>query len=254
MAVILGSARLDERGNATGGQAGDQTGKEVCTEPYYVHSLGWYCMRAKDPKFAERIAEEMKAACSNNCIGYDQNQRLGIITAITKAKTMSKINWATECDCSSLVRACVMAAGMGDPGNFTTYNECTVLAATGKFEPRITVDANTVLYTGDILVTKKKGHTVVVVKGEPRTQPEEKPTGLNKTPRWTGQVVRCSLLNVRTYAGLEYPKITKWPQLARGNKVDVCDTVKAKDGSEWYYIRIDGKIYGFVNARYIERV
>lgn len=28
MAVILGSARSDERGKATGGQAGDQTGRE----------------------------------------------------------------------------------------------------------------------------------------------------------------------------------------------------------------------------------
>ena len=41
MAVIVGSARIDEKGNATGGQAGDQkSGKEVSTQNYYVHSKG----------------------------------------------------------------------------------------------------------------------------------------------------------------------------------------------------------------------
>ena len=197
----------------------------------------------------------MKAACANNNIGYDQNQRLGIITAITKAKTMSAINYKTECDCSSLVRACVMAAGLGDPGNFTTYNECKVLDATGKFEPRIAVESGTPLYNGDILVTRKKGHTVIVTIGNPRVSKEDqKGAGLNKTPKWVGKVVRCNLLNVRSYAGLEYPTIKKYPQLARGNKVDVCDTIKAKDSSAWYYIRIAGKIYGFVKANYIEKV
>ena len=39
--VIIGSARIDERGNASQGKAGDQTCKEVATEPYYRHRLGW---------------------------------------------------------------------------------------------------------------------------------------------------------------------------------------------------------------------
>jgi len=29
--------------------------------------------------------------------------------------------------------------------------------------------------------------------------------------------------------------------------------VKAKDGSVWYYIRIDGRIYGFVHSAYIAK-
>lgn len=253
MAIIIGSARIDERGQATGGAAGDQTGLEVALENYYVHSLGWYCMRAKDPEAAERISAEMKAACKNNNIGYDQSQRLDIITAITKAKTMSKITWKTECDCSSLVRACIMAAGMGDPGNFTTYNECSVLSATGKFEPRITVEKNTKLFDGDILISRKKGHTVVICSGEPRVKKKENSSGsLNKTPKWTG-VVSAQLLNVRTWAGRENPNIKSYPLLAFGNKVDVCDTVTAKDGSKWYYVRIAGKYYGFVCADYIDK-
>ena len=32
--------------------------------------------------------------------------------------------------------------------------------------------------------------------------------------------------------------------------VDVCDSVKAKDGSTWYYIKYNGK-YGFVHSSYV---
>jgi hypothetical protein len=35
--VIIGSARIDENGHASGGQAGDQNGKEVSTQKYYTH-------------------------------------------------------------------------------------------------------------------------------------------------------------------------------------------------------------------------
>ena len=76
-------------------------------------------------------------------------------------------------------------------------------------------------------------------------------TGLNREPRWVGTVT--TLLNVRTGAGPEYPKLQAWPQLAKGNKIDVCDTVKIENGDEWYYVRIAGSVYGFVNGRYIVR-
>ena len=75
---------------------------------------------------------------------------------------------------------------------------------------------------------------------------------LSKTTKWVGRVT-ASRLNVRTWAGAENPNIKSYPYLDRGNLVDVCDTVKAKDGSDWYYIRIAGKYYGFVSAKWIVR-
>ena len=79
------------------------------------------------------------------------------------------------------------------------------------------------------------------------------PTGSpSKTPKWVGRVT-ASLLNVRTWAGTENPKIKSWPQLAKGNLVDVCDTIKAKDGKDWYYVRIAGKYFGFVSSAYIKK-
>lgn len=77
----------------------------------------------------------------------------------------------------------------------------------------------------------------------------------DKTQRlYTGQVTASSL-NVRTWAGAEYPNIKKYPTLNKGNKVDVMNfTQKAKDGTSWHYIRIAGKYFGFVSAKYIKKV
>lgn len=84
---------------------------------------------------------------------------------------------------------------------------------------------------------------------------ESKPStsgGINKSPKWVGKVTASSL-NVRSWAGTEHANIKSYPLLYKGNLVDVCDTVKAKDGGSWYYVRIAGKIYGFVSAEYIDK-
>ena len=64
----------------------------------------------------------------------------------------------------------------------------------------------------------------------------------------------ASILNVRSWAGMSYPNIKSVPYLKYGTTVDICDIVKAADGSDWYYILIDGRIYGFVSADYIREV
>lgn len=170
MNIIIGSARADERGKIMGGIPGDQkqTTKpdykgEVSMQNFYVHSKGWYILRATDPKIAKKIAKAMETACNNPNIGYDQTGRYGIVTNGTSSKVK------TEADCSSTVRICVKEASGKDPGDFNTSTEVAVLQKTGLFEPTITYTTGTILYTGDILVTKTKGHTVIVTSGEPRT-------------------------------------------------------------------------------------
>ena len=96
--------------------------------------------------------------------------------------------------------------------------------------------------------TKKDG----VQTAEPPKQ--EITNKQDKTQRLFVGKVTASALNVRTWAGTEYPQIKSYPTLNRGNLVDVMNyTQKATDGSDWYYIRIAGKYYGFVSAEYIER-
>ena len=166
MTMYIGHASIDEHGKIAGGSAGDQTAKEVCKRTYYMHAKGWYLLRPKSADHANAIAEAMLRACNNNNIGYDQNNRLGVI----KNGTRSTVK--TECDCSSLVRQCVKEGTGIDAGNFTTVDEKSKLLLTGLFENPVEVTASTLLYNGDILVTKTKGHTVIVVEGNPRKKPQ----------------------------------------------------------------------------------
>lgn len=88
---------------------------------------------------------------------------------------------------------------------------------------------------------------------------ESKPTTItnkqNKTQRLFVGKVSASSTVVRAWAGDNYPSIKKWPELVRGNLVDVMNfTQKATNGASWYYVCIAGKYYGFVAAKNIEKV
>lgn len=169
MALIVGHASKDEKNGYIGGKAGDQTGKEVCTKSYYMHQKGWYVLRPKSVTHANAIAKAMKQATNNPNIGYDQGGRLGVMTALKKYGSLEKIATKTECDCSSLIRACIYQATGVDVGNFNTGNEAAVLVNSGLFQKKISVTSSTTLYNGDVLVTKTKAHTVAVVSGRARS-------------------------------------------------------------------------------------
>ena len=170
--VWVGSAR-SSYGNTT---PGDQNGgREVSTEKYYVHSKGWVVLRAKDPVAREKIAVAMERACANNDIGYDQSTRLTLFNNVKDfgfdpAKTTKKVNT----DCSALVRVCVHYAGI-EVDNFITSNEVSKLMATGGFD-KFTDDAHCKssdhLLRGDILDTRTKGHTVVVLSNGAKASEE----------------------------------------------------------------------------------
>jgi hypothetical protein len=165
MAVLVGSARIDENGNTHGGAAGDQTGKEVCMQNWYLHSKGWVLLRPLE-EYAEKIASAMENACANDNIGYDQYQRLTLYNNVKdNGFDTSKVATKVETDCSALVRVCCAYAGI-TVANFTTANEATTLVATKKFtkytDSKYTQSSN-YLKRGDILVTKTTGHTVVVL-------------------------------------------------------------------------------------------
>ena len=159
--VTIGSARIDERGRTTGGKAGDQA-REISTQPWYKHSKGWIVIRPKEAIAAERIAEAMERACANPRIGYDQAQRLSLWNAVKDyGYDPAKVPTLCETDCSALVRVCCAYAGIITP-NFTTADEVKTLKATGWFDILTDVKQSQLL-RGDILCTKTKSHTAVVL-------------------------------------------------------------------------------------------
>ena len=75
MTVYIGNAVGDEHNAARGGEAGDQTGKELKIQPWYLNKKGWRVFRPKSSEIAQKLVYDMKAACENKNIGYDQSQR-----------------------------------------------------------------------------------------------------------------------------------------------------------------------------------
>ena len=91
--------------------------------------------------------------------------------------------------------------------------------------------------------TPKKGALVVFRNG----------AHIGSIINYNGSYIYTNEGNTSSSVGVESPVIKKWPLLREGNLVDICDTIKASDGSEWHYIRIAGKYYGFVATKYIKR-
>lgn len=202
MNIIIGSARIDENGKLSGGAAGDQkqTGTpdhkgEVSMQAFYIHKKEWYVIRLKDPAHAREMARAMMRACNNPNIGYSQLRRLDILKAGTGTKER------TSCDCSSLIRQCFKETTGKDPGNFTTATEKAFLERTGLVEAALSYVKGMKLYTGDILVTKVKGHTAVVTDGEPRERQTSRKKSISEIAKeviageWgSGQIRRSRLI------------------------------------------------------------
>lgn len=124
-----------------GGEAGDQTGKEVCIREWY--SKPWtHVIRFKDASVREKIAKCFELAAKNDNVGYDQNQRNTFFKQLKKHNfSVSKINEKCETDCSALASsACVYAdraleeVVYPDEKGSTTRNIRERLESTGKVE------------------------------------------------------------------------------------------------------------------------
>lgn len=175
----IGHARSTEMGKATNGVSGDQTKKEVMIDNYYNHSKGWdYYIECIDSKLADKASKYMEEICANNNVGYDQNQRLTMYNEIKRNGGKVKGIKPCETDCSALVSACYIFAGLGNKLNpsCTTRNLKSALLATGKF--KVFVDEKHV--TSDNLAKRggmylKEGSHVVMVL--------ENGKGVNKPPK-----------------------------------------------------------------------
>ena len=84
--------------------------------------------------------------------------------------------------------------------------------------------------------------------------PTVKPNGkLEKTPIWNAEVTAASL-NIRSGAGTSFARLKTYPSLAKGTKVELCDSIYATDGTLWYYIRINKRTYGFASSLYLKKL
>ena len=168
--VKVGHASIDECGNAKGGQAGDNNGKEVCTREWY--NKPWsVLLRPVNSDIAEKMAKACEKGCLNNNIGYDQNQRNTLKTQASKVgMDLSKITTPCECDCSSFMTVCAECAGVKIPYSGTnaptTSTMQNAFTSTGMFtaltDPKY-LTSDKYVKRGDVLV-KPGSHTVMVLE------------------------------------------------------------------------------------------
>lgn len=265
--VKISNCGHDERGRYAGGKAGDQTGTEYQIMNWY--SRPWLCvLRFNDAKIATMIADMATKAAQNNLIGYDQgtsgnsNDRYSFWRHLKASNyDPAQITVACESDCSASTAAIVKGAGYRLNNArlkavsiyLTTRNMRAAMKIAGAkvLTDRKYLTSGDYLKAGDILLNDNH-HVAIAVTTGAKASTLSTPTILSKTPKWVGKVT-ANTLNVRTWAGTEYAQLKSYPTLAKGNLVDVCDTIKAKDGASWYYIRIAGKYFGFVSAKYIKK-
>ena len=235
MSVIIGSARCNEFGGISGGKPGDQTGHECERQEWYNHELGWIVARAKSAEAREKIAKNMEAICDNPYIGYDQprDQTLYRI-ARNYGFDASRVETPCDTDCARAIRVCVLYAGI-DVADFYTATEVQALRQTGQFDffddAKHTASSDYLL-RGDILITRSKGHTVVVLSdGEYAKRDAD-------TYEITGNTV-----NMRLGPG------TEWPVVQVLRKYDKVHGSSVKDG--WLQGEANGK-FGYVSMKYLK--
>ena len=282
MAVLVGSARMDENGGYSGGKAGSQTAKEISTQNWYLHSKGWIVIRPKDSKVAEKIAKNMEYACNSDYVGYDQSQNTTLASAAKQyGYDISKVKTPCETDCARLVRVCCLYAGI-EVGDFYTGNMKSHLGKTGKFEI-LTSDkyckSSDYLKRGDILVTKTKGHTVVVLSNGAKASSDKVAVSNNAASNTTtnntvatnttsknsastkidpaksfdktlhGNYKTTANLNMRAGAGTSKKILTIVP---KDSKVTCYGYYTSIDGVKWYYVTYK-TFSGFVSSKYLKK-
>lgn len=271
--VMIGHASIDENGKARAGNAGDQTGREVCTRDWY--NKNWLCvLRPLRLDVAEKIALCMEAACKNPNIGYDQNQRTTLYDRAVEVNfDLSKITTPCETDCSALAAVCVNGAGVKVSQHIWTGNEEAALLATGEFESlrasKYLTKAD-YLKRGDILLSS--GHTAVVLSNGSRAEVEEAdpatkpsapvantvetsidPAQFFLAMRAGSYTVTASMLNVRAGAGTHKPILACIPN---GTKVRCYGYYSLYNGKEWLYVAgtVAGKSFeGFCSSAHLKK-
>lgn len=173
--MTISNCGSDERGKYSGGQAGDQTGRE-----WYVRSwwnAGWnVVLRHPDVKTRNLIADMARKAAENNLVGYDQSQRLTFWEHLKASNyDPAQITIACEADCSSGVAAIVKGAGYR-LGNIAMQNVSTSIY-TGNERAALQAAGFTALYdskyltsdayllAGDILLNERSHTTINLTNG-----------------------------------------------------------------------------------------
>ena len=290
MSILIGHASIDERGKANGGQAGDQTGSEVCIRSWYAS--GWnVVLRPKSSAVAEKMAAACETLCRSNLVGYDQWERNSLWDELEKVQwDASKLKTKCETDCSAFMTACARVAGITVPrvalggGKYNapiTQTMRSAFGGTGAFEVLTDskyMTSDKYLKRGDVLV-RESGHTAMALvngdlSGSQTTTTASAPAASQPAAPATGTrelrateaaqyfdkklagTYKCtaSELNIRNGAGTSKKILTT---IKKGTTVQCYGYMNTVGEDKWLYIQFQQgtvKYTAFASAKYLEKV
>ncbi len=239
MAIQIVHAKMDENGKVDGPLVGDQTGKEILAQNFYLND-STYLLICKDKQMAKRAADFAVQIARDDHYGYSQDsvKRWSGYRAI--AVNGGEVEGEEgSFDCATLIFTAYILAGLkikpdGYTGNLVQKFEATGMFTVLKGSPYI--DSEDYAEVGALYVrpkTSARGGHVFMALG----------TGSKASkPQTSGEAVLCKIVvdgikkwcNVRGGAGLECPIIGK----AYLN--DVFDVFSVEDG--WYRINYKGAV------------
>lgn len=175
--VMIAHAAINEKGKVSGGQAGDQNGKEVCIRSWYNRPWN-VVIRLKDEEMRKRLAYAMKSAADNGRIGYNQAKRNTLLTFARFVNyDLSKVTTPCETDCSALVSVACMYAGIPENVLYRGGNCSTTGNLKARLKPYSTLftskdytQKTDKLEIGDILLYENHHTAVVIAVDKPKTE------------------------------------------------------------------------------------
>lgn len=247
MAVLIGHASIDEIGTIQGKTPGDQTTKEICTRGWYDKPFNVY-IECLDDELAERAAKIMEQICANDNYGYSQPNRWAGYNAIVN--NGGKVAGAKgDFDCSSLVIACYILAGLNIAASGYTGNMKKIFLATGKFKAY--TDAAHVRFDayakrGGVYL-KENSHVVMALSRGSKASgmasgasQDEAPAAGNKAycGKGIGTATALSNMHVRSGSNTNAASIGG---VTKGASVEVLEILK----NGWYKITWPGAACGY---------
>ena len=177
--VMIAHAAINEKGKVSGGQAGDQNGKEVCIRSWYNRPWN-VVIRLKDEEMRKRLAFAMKSAADNGRIGYNQAKRNTLLTFARFVNyDLSKVMTPCETDCSALVSVACMYAGIPENVLYRGGNCSTTSNLKARLKPYSTTftskdytQKTDKLEVGDILLYENHHVAVVIAVDTPKVEPK----------------------------------------------------------------------------------
>lgn len=189
---MIANSGSNEIGTLYGGEPGDQTGAEWRVRPWYSCPW-WVVLRHPDQALALEAATLARHAAANDCIGYNQINRMSLWRALEATGTYDPADITDSCDgdCSAGVTAVWKAAGIRlgderlatlDPGTYTGNLRSRFMAAGFQaLSSAEYLDSDELLMPGDVLL-RDGYHTAInldVGGGVTDWNPENKEDKLN---------------------------------------------------------------------------